>query len=61
MVKFLFDRAPGPKYLVKFEGIGHARGIFLDTEQYAIELENFLVRVWEGHEPPGTVVLPPEE
>jgi pimeloyl-ACP methyl ester carboxylesterase len=58
MVDVLFDRTPGPKYLVRFEDIGHARGIFLDTEKYAIELEGFLVRVWEGREPPATVNLP---
>lgn len=58
MVKLLFDRAPGPKYLVKFDGIGHARGVFKDTEEYAVQLESFLVRVWEGREPPGTVIVP---
>lgn len=61
MVEMLFDRAPGPKVLVELEGIGHARGIFRQTERYAVELENFLVRVWEGREPPGTVILPQEE
>ena len=58
MVHMLFDRAPGAKYLVEFDGIGHARGIFKDTEQYATELENFLARVWEGREPPHDVILP---
>lgn len=58
MVNFLFDRAAGPKYLVRFEDTGHARGVFLDTEKYAIEMEGFLVRVWEGREPPTTVILP---
>jgi pimeloyl-ACP methyl ester carboxylesterase len=61
MVEFLFERAPGPKYLVTFDGIGHARGIFLETERYGIELESFLARVWEGREPSGTAVPPPTE
>lgn len=58
MVELLYDRAPGQKYLVHFDGIGHARGIFKDTELYAVELENFLARVWEGREPPNNVILP---
>lgn len=61
MVQLLFDRAPGAKTLVTFDGVGHARGVFRDTEEYVIALEQFLVGVWGQTAIPVTVAVPPTE
>lgn len=45
-VQRLFDEAGGDKSLVSFPGIGHARGIFLYTASYVVNVDDFLTRVW---------------
>jgi pimeloyl-ACP methyl ester carboxylesterase len=45
-VQFLYDRAAGPKELVRFPELGHARGQFMRTEEYRAHLLAFLQQVW---------------
>ena len=45
-VQFLYDLAPGPKELVTFPDLGHARGQFMRTDEYRAYLETFLAQVW---------------
>lgn len=47
----LFDRAPEPKVLAAFPGVGHARARFDDTGRYVAELERFLSDVWAQRVP----------
>lgn len=49
--ELLFDRAAGPKELARFPDVGHARGVFRDTEYYAYRVESFLARLWGQYEP----------
>lgn len=41
-VELLYDLAPGPKQLVRFDDLGHAGGQFLRTTEYTYYLETFL-------------------
>jgi pimeloyl-ACP methyl ester carboxylesterase len=63
-VQPLFENAPVPKRLVHFPVLGHARGLYFQTDAYMQDLESFLESVWlptaaplEGSE--TTVVLTP--
>ena len=46
-VQLLFDRAAGPKEIVRFPDLGHARGQFLQTDEYQAHLLAFLQRIWK--------------
>ncbi len=50
-VQDLFNRAGGPRSLVLFPGIDHARAIFVDTGTYAYAVESFLSAIWDQREP----------
>lgn len=58
MVQTLYDRTVSDKTLISFEGVGHARGVFRETEIYAIALETFLVKVWENGASERVLVVP---
>lgn len=45
-VELLFERAGGPKRLVRFPGLDHARGQYFQTERFLAALEEFLGAVW---------------
>lgn len=45
-VQLLFDQAAGPKQIVHFPNLGHARGQFFDTDEYIYHLEHFLNDIW---------------
>ncbi|MFH1746927.1 MAG: alpha/beta fold hydrolase [Planctomycetota bacterium] len=45
-VQLLYDRAAGPKQIVHFPELGHARGQFVDTDEYIYHLEHFLNDIW---------------
>ncbi len=45
-VELLYERAGGPKELVRFPDLHHARGQFLRTEEYTAHLEAFLRAQW---------------
>ena len=45
-VERLYDLAPGPKRIVRFPDLGHARGQFFSTATYALYLDLFLTSVW---------------
>lgn len=47
----LFARAGGEKELAPLPGVGHARGVFLQTELYRGYLDAFLTEIWERREP----------
>jgi pimeloyl-ACP methyl ester carboxylesterase len=44
--ELLYELAQSPKELARFPDIGHARGVFRDTEYYSFRVESFLARVW---------------
>ncbi len=50
-VELLLDRAGGPRSLVLFPGIAHARAVFADTGAYAYAVESFLASIWDQREP----------
>lgn len=50
-VQLLYDRAGGPKKLVVFPGVTHARARFDDTGRYTSEVEKFLSDVWNQRVP----------
>ncbi|MBI5863180.1 MAG: alpha/beta fold hydrolase [Planctomycetes bacterium] len=60
MVGLLYSLAREPKRLVTFDGLGHARGVYHDTDRYAIALEAFLSQVWEGRDLTTSVIVPAE-
>jgi pimeloyl-ACP methyl ester carboxylesterase len=45
-VQALYERAPEPKQLVRFPGLGHAAGAYFDTAEYVASLDSFLASVW---------------
>jgi len=45
-VAVLYDRAVGPKQLVRFPELGHATGQFAKTDAYLYYLDTFLAAVW---------------
>lgn len=45
-VQLLYERAAGPKTLVRLPGLPHAWGAFWATSQYSYEIENALSRAW---------------
>ena len=45
-VQIIYERAAGPKQLVSFPGLGHARAPFRDTGTYLYYLESFLSTIW---------------
>ncbi len=47
-VQAIYDRAGGPKRLVRFGGLGHYRGIFFATEAYVYAMQDFLLEAWTG-------------
>lgn len=49
-VEWLYEQAPGPKQLVRFAGLDHARGQFFSTDVYLSHLELFLADVWSQSE-----------
>jgi pimeloyl-ACP methyl ester carboxylesterase len=51
MAELLYDRAAGPKEIVRFPGVGHAREPFRDTGAYIYYLETFLSSVWSQYVP----------
>ena len=52
-IQLIYDRAAGPKQIVYFPGVGHAREPFRDTGTYTYHLETFLSTVWRQHVPLG--------
>ncbi len=42
----LYNLIPGPKQIVRFPGLGHARGQFFDTATYTLYLDLFLGNAW---------------
>jgi len=46
-VELLYERAGGPKEIVKFTGLEHAHGQFQSTGEYSAELEDFLEAIWQ--------------
>jgi fermentation-respiration switch protein FrsA (DUF1100 family) len=50
-VQLLFERAGGPKTLVAFPGVTHARARFDDTGRYTFEVETFLSNIWNQYVP----------
>lgn len=54
-VELLYNRAAGPKQLVRFN-LSHMRGQFFDTDLYLYYLENFLTQVWSA--PASAAALP---
>ena len=51
-IRLIYDRAAGPKRLVAFPGLAHAREPFGDTGTYTYELETFLSSIWSQLEWP---------
>lgn len=49
-VELLFDRAAGPKELVRFPGLDHSQGLYRESETYLLHLDAFLGRVWQPAE-----------
>lgn len=49
-VAVLFDRAPEPKELVRFEGLTHAAGPYFATSLYTYHLESFLSSIWSARD-----------
>lgn len=47
-VELMLSRITAPVELVQFEGLGHAEGQFLRTEEYRSHLDAFLASVWEN-------------
>lgn len=47
-IRELYNRAGGPKTLVRFGGLDHYRGIFYQTDAYAYAFQSFLLKVWTG-------------
>jgi fermentation-respiration switch protein FrsA (DUF1100 family) len=47
-IEMLFELAAGPKQLVRFPDLAHARGQYFQTEQFTLHLETFLTEVWTG-------------
>jgi pimeloyl-ACP methyl ester carboxylesterase len=45
-VQMLFNRAAGPKTLVRFPELDHARGQFQRTNEYVRRIEEFLTGIW---------------
>ncbi|MGD8454394.1 MAG: alpha/beta fold hydrolase [Phycisphaerae bacterium] len=45
-VELLFNRAAGPKQIVRFPELGHASSQFFSTDSYIYYLEHFLANVW---------------
>lgn len=58
MVQLLYDRTSSDKTIIRFDGVGHARGVFRETETYAIALETFLVKIWENGATERVIVVP---
>jgi pimeloyl-ACP methyl ester carboxylesterase len=50
-IQLIYDRAAGPKQIVRFPGVGHAREPFSDTGTYTYHLEAFLSSLWLQHVP----------
>lgn len=46
-VELVYERAAGPKEMVRFPDLAHARGQYLRTEDYMAHVEAFLIGVWE--------------
>lgn len=46
-VQSLFDAAPGEKRLVFFNELNHARGVYVQTTDYAAYLDQFLSPLWK--------------
>ncbi len=49
-VEMLYERAPGPKTIVRFPQIPHASSQFFATDVYLYYLDTFLTGVWEPAE-----------
>ena len=49
-VDVLFERAAGPKLIVRFPAVGHASSQFVLTDMYIYYLETFLTDVWANEE-----------
>ena len=45
-VELLFERAGGPKEIVRYPDLDHARGQFVETADYDAHMEAFLANVW---------------
>jgi pimeloyl-ACP methyl ester carboxylesterase len=46
--QMLYDRAPGPKQLVRFANLDHAKGPYFSTDVYMFHADTFLSSVWTG-------------
>ncbi|MFN0138163.1 MAG: alpha/beta hydrolase [Phycisphaerae bacterium] len=55
----LFNAAGGSKQLARLPGLGHARGVFFETELYHAYVEAFLTGIWEPGREPQFAADPP--
>jgi pimeloyl-ACP methyl ester carboxylesterase len=49
-VEVLYERAAGPKQIVRFPGLGHATSQFVKTDVYIYYLDTFLAGIWAPQE-----------
>jgi pimeloyl-ACP methyl ester carboxylesterase len=57
-IELLFDRAPGPKEMVRFGDLTHSAAQFERTEQYVQHLNRFLENLWEAPDATATRAYP---
>jgi fermentation-respiration switch protein FrsA (DUF1100 family) len=50
--ELLYSRAPGPKQLVRFANLQHAKGPYFSTDVYMYHTDTFLTSVWSASERP---------
>ncbi|MFQ5806894.1 MAG: alpha/beta hydrolase [Phycisphaerae bacterium] len=59
-IQLIYERAAGPKQIVRFPGVQHAREPFRDTGTYTYHLESFLSSLWSQRAPLEVEIRAPE-